>query len=60
MNLKQIKDGSASPFSRIFGILKGTVTITPGVDLTKPTGEKWNAEQYDDAPDDYPFTRLAS
>ena len=39
------KDEGASPFSRIFGALKGTVTIAPGVDLTLPTGEKWNAQQ---------------
>ena len=39
------KEQSASPFSRIFGALKGTVTIASGVDLTLPTGEKWNAEQ---------------
>ena len=30
-------------FSRIFGALKGTVTIAPGVDLTMPTHEKWDA-----------------
>lgn len=30
-------------FSRIFGSLKGTVTIMPGVDLTLPTGETWDA-----------------
>lgn len=41
--LKQDED--MSPFSRIFGALKGTVTIAPGVDLTLPTGEKWNAQQ---------------
>ena len=39
------KDKEANPYSRIFGALKGTVTIAPGVDLTQPTGEKWNAEQ---------------
>lgn len=32
-------------FSRIFGALKGTVTIMPGVDLTLPTGEAWDAEK---------------
>ena len=31
-------------FSRIFGALKGTVTIMPGVDLTLPTGKAWDAE----------------
>ena len=44
-NDKTSKDEGASPYSRIFGALKGTVTIAPGVDLTLPTGEKWNAEQ---------------
>ena len=32
-------------FSRIFGALKGTVTIMPGVDLARPTGETWDAER---------------
>ena len=36
---------SESPFSSIFGALKGTVAVAPGVDLTMPTGEKWNAQQ---------------
>lgn len=44
-NDKTSKNEGASPYSRIFGALKGTVTIAPGVDLTLPTGEKWNAEQ---------------
>ena len=44
-NDKTSKDEGTSPYSRIFGALKGTVTIAPGVDLTQPTGEKWNAEQ---------------
>jgi hypothetical protein len=28
-----------------WGCMAGTVTFMPGVDLTKPTGEKWNAEE---------------
>lgn len=32
-------------FSRIFGALKGTVTIASGTDLTAPTGEEWDAER---------------
>ena len=32
-------------FSRIFGALKGTVTIMPDVDLTLSTGETWDAEK---------------
>lgn len=30
-------------FSRVFGALKGTVTIAPGTDLTSPVGEDWDA-----------------
>ena len=30
-------------FSRIFGALKGTVTIAPGTDLTSPVDEDWDA-----------------
>ena len=32
-------------FLRISGILKGTVTISPGVDLTSPVGEQWDAAE---------------
>jgi hypothetical protein len=28
-----------------WGCMAGTITFMPGVDLTKPTGEKWNAEE---------------
>jgi hypothetical protein len=28
-----------------WGCMAGTITIMPGVDLTAPTGEKWNAEE---------------
>ncbi len=28
-----------------WGCMAGTVTIMPGVDLTAPTGDKWNAEE---------------
>jgi len=28
-----------------WGCMAGTVTIMPGVDLTAPAGEKWNAEE---------------
>lgn len=30
-------------FSRVFGALKGTVTVAPGTDLTSPIGEEWDA-----------------
>jgi antitoxin (DNA-binding transcriptional repressor) of toxin-antitoxin stability system len=29
----------------IWGAMRGTVTVAPGVDLTEPTGEIWDAEQ---------------
>jgi prevent-host-death family protein len=29
----------------LWGAMVGTVTIAPGVDLTEPTGEVWDAEQ---------------
>ena len=32
-------------FSRVFGALKGTVTIKPGTDLTEPVGVDWEAER---------------
>jgi hypothetical protein len=28
-----------------WGCMAGTVTFMPGVDLTEPSGEKWNAEE---------------
>ncbi len=28
----------------LWGAMKGTVKVAPGVDLTKPTGETWEAE----------------
>ena len=28
-----------------WGCMAGTITIFPGVDLTAPSGEKWNAEE---------------
>lgn len=33
------------PFSRIYGALKGTVTVKPGTDLTAPDGTDWYAKQ---------------
>jgi antitoxin (DNA-binding transcriptional repressor) of toxin-antitoxin stability system len=29
----------------LWGAMRGTVTVAPGVDLTEPTGEIWDAEQ---------------
>jgi len=28
----------------LWGAMRGTVTVAPGVDLTDPTGEVWDAE----------------
>ncbi len=40
------KDGSESDFfSRISGSLKGTVTVSPGVDLTLPVGSEWDVAE---------------
>ena len=38
-------DNRGGSFSRIFGALKGTVTIAPDTDLTAPIGEEWDAER---------------
>ncbi len=29
----------------LWGAMRGTVTVAPGVDLTEPTGETWDAER---------------
>lgn len=29
----------------LWGAMRGTVTVPPGVDLTAPTGDIWDAEQ---------------
>lgn len=31
------------PPADLFGALRGSVRVTPGVDLTEPTGETWEA-----------------
>jgi antitoxin (DNA-binding transcriptional repressor) of toxin-antitoxin stability system len=31
--------------SDLWGAMRGTITIAPGVDLTESTGEIWDAEQ---------------
>ena len=28
----------------LYGAMRGTVTVAPGVDLTEPTGELWDAK----------------
>lgn len=35
----------ADMFERIFGALKGTVTVKPGTDLTEPVSTEWDAAQ---------------
>lgn len=35
----------SQPVSDPWGCMAGTVTIMPGVDLTAPTGDIWNADQ---------------
>lgn len=47
-NGRQVQDGASEAvgadfFSRVFGALKGTVTIVPGTDLTSPVSEDWDA-----------------
>lgn len=47
-NERHVQDGAAEAvatrfFSRVFGALKGTVTVAPGADLTSPVGEDWDA-----------------
>lgn len=38
-------DGNARGKSDLWGAMRGTVTVAPGVDLTESTGEFWDAEQ---------------
>ena len=35
---------SSAEFVDLWGAMRGTVTVAPGVDLTEPTGETWDAE----------------
>jgi hypothetical protein len=34
-------DGAAA---ELWGAMRGTVTVAPGTDLTRATGEEWDAE----------------
>ena len=38
-------DENARENGDLWGAMRGTVTIAPGVDLTESTGETWDAEQ---------------
>ena len=40
---EEASSAGAGPLSRIFGALKGTVTIKPGTDLTEPVDTDWDA-----------------
>ena len=42
---KGFDNADTGVFLRISGALKGTVTISPGVDLTLPVGEQWDAAE---------------
>jgi antitoxin (DNA-binding transcriptional repressor) of toxin-antitoxin stability system len=37
--------GDVSEAFDLWGAMRGTVTVAPGVDLTESTGEIWEAEQ---------------
>jgi antitoxin (DNA-binding transcriptional repressor) of toxin-antitoxin stability system len=39
-----IQESSDTP-PDLWGAMRGTVTVAPGVDLTESTGENWDAEQ---------------
>lgn len=39
-----VHDGPADE-QDLWGAMRGTVTVAPGVDLTDPAGEVWDAEQ---------------
>ena len=39
-----VNDDAREPFD-LWGAMRGTVTVAPGVDLTESTGEIWEAEQ---------------
>lgn len=40
-----LSSGNLSPKRDPWGCMAGTITILPGVDLTAPTGDTWNAEE---------------
>ena len=39
-----VSDNAREPFD-LWGAMRGTVTVAPGVDLMESTGEIWEAEQ---------------
>jgi hypothetical protein len=42
--LVPVNDDAPETFD-LWGAMRGTVTVAPGVDLTESTGEVWDAEQ---------------
>lgn len=42
--LVPVHDDAGEPFD-LWGAMRGTVTVAPGVDLTEGAGEIWEAEQ---------------
>jgi prevent-host-death family protein len=40
-----IRENKNNDLPELWGAMRGTVTIAPGVDLTESTGEIWEAEQ---------------
>lgn len=42
---RQRNEPEGQPRPSIFGGLKGTVKVMPGVDLTEPTGVVWDAQE---------------
>lgn len=45
VTLEEMEGAGDDYFSRIYGALKGTVTIAPGTDLTSPVDADWDATQ---------------
>ena len=43
--IKPSDEAESGFFLRISGSLKGTVTISPGVDLTLPVGREWDVTE---------------
>jgi len=41
----EVRITSVRPLARLFGALKGTLSIAPGTDLTSPLDEDWDAER---------------
>ena len=45
------QDGTSGDAPELWGALKGSVQVAPGVDLTAPTGEVWDACEGEDGRD---------